>query len=167
LLAAARSRAPACILLDIHVPGKSGLDILKELHADNYPAPIFMISGKGDIPTAVDAIRSGAFDFIEKPFRRDGIVDRIKSAIKFFSSASNDDRSPVPLRNFSGREPLTRREQQVLALLTTGASNKEAAQQLGISPRTVEDHRASVMKKLGARNTAELIRIVLDDGRLN
>ena len=74
LLAVARSRTPSCILLDVHIPGKSGLDILKELHGEDYPAPIFMISGQGDIAMAVSAIKNGALDFIEKPFRGSEIV---------------------------------------------------------------------------------------------
>ena len=81
LLAVARTRAPSCILLDVHIPGKSGLDILKELHGEDYPAPIFMISGQGDIAMAVSAIKSGALDFIEKPFRGSEIVARLDEAI--------------------------------------------------------------------------------------
>ena len=81
LLAVARNRTPACILLDVHIPGKSGLDILKELHGEDYPAPIFMISGQGDIAMAVSAIKNGALDFIEKPFRGSEIVARLDEAI--------------------------------------------------------------------------------------
>ena len=82
LLAVARTRTPACILLDVHIPGKSGLDILKELHGEDYPAPIFMISGQGDIAMAVSAIKNGALDFIEKPFRGSEIVARLDEAIE-------------------------------------------------------------------------------------
>src|ERR1700745_4423812 len=81
LLAVARNRTPACILLDVHIPGKSGLDILKELRGEDYPAPIFMISGQGDIPMAVHAIKNGAIDFIEKPFRGSEIVARLHAAL--------------------------------------------------------------------------------------
>ncbi|TKW75621.1 MAG: response regulator, partial [Bradyrhizobium icense] len=81
LLSVARTRTPACILLDVHIPGKSGLDILKELHGEDYPAPIFMISGQGDISMAVSAIKNGALDFIEKPFRGSEIVNRLNEAI--------------------------------------------------------------------------------------
>src|SRR6195952_5404136 len=81
LLAVARSRIPACILLDVHIPGKSGLDILKELRGEDYPAPIFMVSGQGDIAMAVSAIKHGALDFIEKPFRGSDIVARLDEAI--------------------------------------------------------------------------------------
>src|SRR6201981_1211250 len=81
LLAMARNRTPACILLDVHIPGKSGLDLLKELHGEDYPAPIFMISGQGDIAMAVSAIKNGALDFIEKPFKGSEIVTRLEEAI--------------------------------------------------------------------------------------
>src|SRR5262245_59644263 len=85
LLAVARNRTPACILLDVHIPGKSGLDILKELRGEDYPAPIFMISGQGDIPMAVNAIKNGALDFIEKPFRGSEIVSRLTEAIDAYA----------------------------------------------------------------------------------
>lgn len=85
LLAVARSRTPACILLDVHIPGKSGLDILKELHGEDYPAPIFIISGQGDIAMAVSAIKNGALDFIEKPFRGNELVARLEEAIEAYA----------------------------------------------------------------------------------
>ncbi|WJR78688.1 response regulator [Bradyrhizobium sp. NP1] len=162
LLAVARSRTPACILLDVHIPGKSGLDILKELHGEEYPAPIFIISGQGDIPMAVSAIKHGALDFVEKPFRGSEIVMRLNEAITAYQRRQQEAAMPkVASLHFPGREPLTRREREVLEQFTAGASNKEAGRQLGISPRTIEDHRANIMKKLGARNAADLIRIVM------
>src|SRR5215467_2787536 len=81
LLASARGRTPVCIILDVHIPGRSGLDILKELNAQDYPAPIFIISGQGDIAMAVDAIKNGALDFIEKPFDAKGVLTRVRDAI--------------------------------------------------------------------------------------
>ena len=162
LLAVARTRCPSCILLDVHIPGKSGLDILKELHGEDYPAPIFMISGQGDIAMAVSAIKSGALDFIEKPFRGSEIVARLDEAIGAYARRqAEDSASKVASLHFPGREPLTRREREVLEQFASGASNKEAGRHLGISPRTIEDHRANIMKKLGARNAADLIRIVM------
>jgi len=160
LLAVARNRTPACILLDVHIPGKSGLDILKELHGEDYPAPIFMISGQGDITMAVSAIKSGALDFIEKPFRGTEIVARLNEAIGAYARRHAQNSSIATL-HFPVREPLTRREREVLEQFTSGASNKEAGRTLGISPRTIEDHRANIMKKLGARNAADLVRIVM------
>jgi FixJ family two-component response regulator len=162
LLAVARSKTPACILLDVHIPGKSGLDILRELHGEDYPAPIFMISGQGDIAMAVRAIKNGALDFIEKPFRGSEIVERLNDAIGAYQRRQAENSTPeVGSLHFPGREPLTRREREVLEQFTAGASNKEAGRTLGISPRTIEDHRANIMKKLGARNAADLIRIVM------
>ncbi|MBR0695547.1 response regulator transcription factor [Bradyrhizobium lablabi] len=162
LLSVARSRTPACILLDVHIPGKSGLDILKELHGEDYPAPIFMISGQGDIAMAVSAIKNGALDFIEKPFRGSEIVSRLNEAIDAYTRRqAENSASRIASLHFPGREPLTRREREVLEQFTSGASNKEAGRHLGISPRTIEDHRANIMKKLGARNAADLVRIVM------
>jgi FixJ family two-component response regulator len=167
LLAVARSRTPSCILLDVHIPGKSGLDILKELHGEEYPAPIFMISGQGDIAMAVSSIKSGALDFIEKPFRGNELVARLNEAIDAYARRKSDNAaaSKIQALHFPGREPLTRREREVLEQFTAGASNKEAGRQLGISPRTIEDHRANIMKKLGARNAADLVRIVMTAAR--
>jgi FixJ family two-component response regulator len=166
LLEVARSRTPSCILLDVNIPGKSGLDILKELHGEDYPAPIFIISGQGDIAMAVSAIKSGALDFIEKPFRGSEIVARLNEAIAAYARRQAErSASKIASLQFPGREPLTRREREVLEQFASGASNKEAGRQLGISPRTIEDHRASIMKKLGARNAADLIRIVLTGSR--
>ena len=166
LLAVARSRIPACILLDVHIPGKSGLDILRELRGEDYPAPIFMVSGQGDIAMAVSAIKNGALDFIEKPFRGSEIVARLDEAISAYTRRqAQGDASKIVSLHFPGREPLTRRERDVLEQFASGASNKEAGRQLGISPRTIEDHRANIMKKLGARNAADLIRIVLTASR--
>jgi FixJ family two-component response regulator len=159
LLAVARSRTPSCILLDVNIPGKSGLDILKELRGEDYPAPIFMISGQGDIAMAVSAIKNGALDFIEKPFRGSEIVSRLNEAIGAYARRYSASR--IASLHFPGREPLTRRERDVLEQFASGASNKEAGRQLGISPRTIEDHRANIVRKFGARNAADLIRIVM------
>lgn len=148
---------PACVVLDVHMPGRSGIDILKSLNAEHFPAPIFIISGQGDIPMAVEAIRNGAFDFIEKPFTADKVVERINQGIE-----ATRTRAPAEqVLDFSGAEHLTRREKEVLKEITDGSSNKEVGRKLGISPRTVEVHRARIMEKLGARNAADLVRIVL------
>jgi len=166
LLAVARTRTPSCILLDVNIPGKSGLDILKELRGEDYPAPIFMISGQGDIAMAVSAIKNGALDFIEKPFRGGEIVARLNEAIGAFARRQAENSSTkIGSLHFPGREPLTRREREVLEQFASGASNKEAGRTLGISPRTIEDHRANIMKKLGAKNAADLIRIVMTASR--
>jgi FixJ family two-component response regulator len=166
LMAAMRTQSPACILLDVHIPGKSGLDILKELSARNHPAPVIIISGKGDIAMAVDAIKSGALDFIEKPFSGSDVVVRVEDVIaadlKRKAMGRAEEKSQF---YFPGREPLTAREQEVLGQLVEGATNKEAGQTLGISYRTIEIHRARIMEKLGAKNAADLMRIVLSENR--
>src|ERR1700745_3382932 len=118
LLAVARSRTPAAILLDVHIPGKSGLDILKELHGEDYPAPIFMISGHGDIAMAVSAIKNGALDFIEKPFRGSELVTRLEAAITAYARRKQGPGSNVATLHFPGREPLTRRERAVAEQFT-------------------------------------------------
>src|ERR1700723_955239 len=113
LLAVARSRTPSCVLLDVHIPGKSGLDILKELHGEDYPAPIFMISGQGDIAMAVNAIKNGALDFIEKPFRGSEIVARLDEAIgAFVRRQAENSTSKMSSLHFPGPQPLKRRERQ-------------------------------------------------------
>jgi FixJ family two-component response regulator len=165
LLTVARERSPVCIFLDVHIPGGSGLDILKELNAEDYSAPIFMISGQGDIAMAVEAIKHGALDFIEKPFHGREVITRVQEAVAAFANRqARGIELNVSSLHFPGREPLTRREREILALLAAGASNKEAGRQLGISPRTIEYHRANVMKKLDAKNANDLLRIVLTRG---
>src|SRR5579871_4342304 len=131
-LAAARTRSPACIILDVHIPGKSGLDILRELSAQDYPVPIFIMSGKGDIPMAVEAVKNGALDFIEKPFRGGDVVASVRDAISADRRLKRNEAGPKRASfHFPNREPLTPREQDVLALLVSGATNKEAGQELG------------------------------------
>jgi two-component system response regulator FixJ len=165
-LAAARARTPTCILLDIQMPGRSGLDILRELNAQQYPVPIFIISGVGDIPMAVEAIRNGALDFIEKPFDGRTVVSRVRDAVGAWHHRASQARDFAAMQ-FPGHEHLTAREHDVLQQVATGASNKEAGRTLGISPRTVEVHRARIMEKLGAKNAADLVRIVLGYKRAN
>lgn len=161
-LEAARARVPACILLDVQMPGRSGLDVLKELNAQQFPAPILIISGQGDIPMAVEAIKNGALDFIEKPFRASDVAARVRDAIEAKARRAADAKSGALSGGaFPGHEQMTPREREVLSQLAAGASNKEAGRHLGISPRTVEVHRARIMEKAGAKNAADLVRIVL------
>jgi len=166
LLSAARQRTPACIILDVHMPGRSGLDILKELNADAYGAPILIISGQGDIAMAVDAIKNGALDFIEKPFDGQGVLRRVREAIDAWRRRQESTgSSSVRAARFPGRDLLTQREIDVLDQIASGASSKEAGRQLGISFRTVEVHRARIMEKLGAKYAVDLARIVFREGR--
>jgi FixJ family two-component response regulator len=162
-LAAVRQHQPDCIILDVHMPGRSGLDVLKELHQRQNAIPLFIISGQGDIPMAVDAIKSGALDFIEKPFHAETLVTRIREAIAAARRKAHAQAGSWLAPHFPGRDLLTPREFQVLELIAGGASSKEAGRHLGISPRTIEVHRARVMEKLGAKNTIDLVHIVLSE----
>jgi FixJ family two-component response regulator len=157
-LDAARSRTPICIILDVQMPGQTGIDLLKALKAEDYPAPVFIVSGSGDIPTAVEAIKSGAFDFIEKPVKASTVVTRVREAVDAWTRRNGNGNLP---HAFPGHDQLTSRERDVLGQIAAGSSNKQAGRELGISPRTIEVHRARIMEKLGARNAADLMRIVL------
>lgn len=162
LLSSARDRVPACILIEVRPPEKSGIGLLKALRAAEYPAPILVTSGQGDIPMAVEAIRNGASDFIEKPVTGNEILGRVRAAVEAPSRASSRGNflkvSPLHL---PVREPLSRRERDVLTHIVEGAPNKEIARRLNVSPRTVEDHRARILRKTGVRSAAELVRLVL------
>jgi two-component system response regulator FixJ len=161
-LDAARSRTPICIILDVQMPGMTGIDLLKALKAEDYPAPVFIVSGSGDIPTAVEAIKNGAFDFIEKPVKASTVVTRVREAVDAWSRRHSNGNLP---HAFPGHEQLTTRERDVLGQIAAGSSNKQAGRELGISPRTIEVHRARIMEKLGAKNAADLVRIALARSR--
>jgi FixJ family two-component response regulator len=161
LIHEARARTPACILLDLFMPGGSGLDILARLDARSYAAPIIVVSGRSDVQDVVEAIKRGAFDYIEKHRARETLVPRVQEAIAATADRSGGFRAwDQPLPTFAGASALTPREHQVLAQIVESASNKEAAAKLGISRRTVEIHRAHIMQKLGAKNSVDLMRIV-------
>jgi FixJ family two-component response regulator len=165
VIRATQEALPACILLDMYLPNESGLDILKQLDAAKFAAPIFIISGRGDIPTAVAAVKNGAFDFLEKQMDAETIVARVRKAVDAWARGRQNGRRGTVFPSTSpNRKPLTPREHEVLAHIAAGATNREAAASLGISPRTVDLHRAHIMHKLGARNSADLVRIVLGKG---
>jgi FixJ family two-component response regulator len=158
----ARARTPACIILDLHMPGGSGLDILNRLDARHYAAPILVVSGRSDIPCVVEAIKRGAFDYIEKHRITEDLLPRIREAVDAVAQRSPEYGVLAPAHPaFPGASRLTPREHEVLAQIVGCASNKEAATRLGISRRTVEIHRAHIMQKLGAKNSVDLMRIVL------
>jgi len=164
-LAAVPVKSPAALLLDVHLPGMSGLQLLKKLDAACYGAPIIMISADADVANAVDAVKSGAFDYLVKPIEGRELAARIEHAISVFTRRNGQQTGARPLKlEFPGQTALTPRERQVLNEIANGASNKEVGRRLGISPRTVEVHRARIMDKIGARNAADLVRIVLGGG---
>jgi two-component system response regulator FixJ len=151
---------PGCVLLDIRMPGMSGLELQQELNLRGATIPVIFMTGHGDIPMAVEAMQHGAFDFLQKPFRDQDLLDRIQKAIvrdaKLRKALSEHSRIRAHL------ETLTEREREVLDLLILGKQNKQIAQDLGVSPRTVEIHRARVMEKMDAQSVAELVRMMMD-----
>jgi len=148
---------PQCVILDVGVSPRSGLDVLAVLGGRNYPVPVFLTSRRADIPMAVAAIKAGAYDLIEKPVNGQSVIERVQVAVRQ-GKPTGGITSRLKLALSAG---LTARETEVLQHIVGGASNKAAGRLLTISPRTVEVHRARVMEKLGARNTADLVRIVL------
>ncbi len=168
-LYAMRVNVPSCVILDVIMPGKSGLDILDQLRGSNVRTPVFMMSGRGNIAIAVDAMKKGARDFFEKPFANDQIISSVRKAIDGFEGGGlhdqthlNADNVGTPGRYASLSPALTFRECAVLDEIINGSSNKDVGAKLGISRRTVEFHRANVMAKLGAKNTADLIRMTIN-----
>ncbi|QCI64342.1 response regulator transcription factor [Phreatobacter stygius] len=164
-LIALQHRAPDAILLDVHLPGPSGLDVLRQLNARKFTGPVVMISGHADIPMAVEAIKAGAVDLVEKPFDADKVIVQVIQALAVNARRRAERADPVAALGPDGASLLTPRERDVLQELVRGASNKEAGRSLGISPRTIEVHRARIMEKLGAKNAADLVRVIYDERR--
>jgi FixJ family two-component response regulator len=165
-LAAAKAQTPACIILDVQMPGQSGLDIPEGAQRAELSRADLHHLGVGDIPMAVEAIKSGALDFIEKPFDAATVVTRVREAIEAWARRAQRARKRRrPAKSFAGQDLLTARERDVLNQIAAGLSNKQAGRELGISPRTIEVHRARIMEKLGAKNAADLVRIVLSESR--
>ncbi|HET9714634.1 MAG TPA: response regulator [Pseudolabrys sp.] len=146
-----------CVVADVRMPGLSGLDLVRRFAEEGRSTPVILITGHGDVDMAVAAIKLGAFDFIEKPFDERRLLESIHSAT---SAASSRQRSADEIAEMRSRlQSLTERQRQVLELAVAGLSNKEIAARLGISFRTVENHRAWMMERMGARNLAELVRM--------
>ena len=148
-----------CLVLDIRMPGMSGMELQQQLNERRCRIPIIFITGHGDVPMAVEAMQSGAFDFIQKPFRDQELLDRIHQALTHDAAhrSEEEQRRAVLERHAS----LTPREREVMDCVVRGLANKVIAMDLELSQRTVEIHRARVMEKMGARSLAELVRMSL------
>ncbi len=154
------TRQPGCLVLDVRMPGTSGLELQQRLNLRGAVIPVIFITGHGDIPMAVEAMQRGAFDFLQKPFRDQDLIERIQRAL----GKDRENRAALGQRaRIRERlDSLTPREREVLALVTSGKANKVMAADLGLSQRTVEIHRAHVMEKMAASSVAQLVRMVLD-----
>lgn len=159
-LNAYRPEQPGCLVLDVRMPGMSGLELQQQLNLRGAMIPVIFITGHGDIPMAVEAMQHGAFDFLQKPFRDQDLIDRIQRAL------ATDQENRLMLKERDRvrlhLDSLTPREREVLALMMKGKPNKVMAAELGLSQRTVEIHRARVMEKTHASSLAQLVRMVMD-----
>ena len=155
---------PACVVTDVRMPNVSGLELQIALKKRDSSVPVILITGHGEIAMAVDAIKQGAFDFLEKPFDEERLIRSISNALEASRKLRDerDQRADLVARVAE----LSPRQREVMLLVAEGLSNKEIALRLDISPRTVENYRAWVMEKMGARGLAELVRMVmlLDEG---
>lgn len=160
LAAGLERRRPDIVVLNMQLGEESGLALLRRIKSMRAGTPVFMLADMPQQDAAVAAMKLGATDVVSKPIDSEHLLSGVRDALRqdVHLGAVQDGRRPVEVRGFS---QLTPREREVLQLITNGQSNKEAGRELGISPRTIEVHRARVMEKLGARNTADLMRIVL------
>src|SRR5246127_3392039 len=161
-LATYRPSQPGCLVLDVRMPGMSGLELQEQLNLRGAVIPVIFITGHGDIPMAVEAMQQGAFDFLQKPFRDQDLIDRIQRALAKDQTGRAQLRERARIKE--RLESLTAREREVLDLVTSGKPNKIMAADLGVSQRTVEIHRSRVMEKMGASSLAQLVRMIMDLG---
>ncbi len=152
-----------CLLLDIRMPGMNGLELQQQLNSAEVNLPIIFMTGHGDIPMAVDAMRAGALDFMRKPLREQDLLDRIQQALDY--EAGTRDNLLDRTRWLDRVASLTAREHEVFERIAEGEANKVVAIDLGISERTVEVHRAQVMKKLNVRTLAQLVKAKIEAER--
>ena len=148
---------PGCLVLDIRMPGLGGLELQEELIKRGNTLPIIFITGHGDVPMAVEAMQKGAVDFIQKPFRDQELLDRIREALATDEERREEQQAHAEVASRLAR--LTNREREVFDLVVTGNPNKVIAYELGVSQRTVEIHRARVMEKMQARSLADLVKM--------
>lgn len=151
---------PGCLVLDVRMPDMSGLQLQQELNRRGAVIPVIFITGVAEVPEAVEAMQHGAFDFLQKPISAQGLLDRLHRALAFDAATRA---SLMERRKMQARfDSLTDREREILSLVLEGLSNKEAAARMKLSARTVEIHRASLLRKVGARNTAHLVRMAME-----
>jgi FixJ family two-component response regulator len=146
-----------CLVLDVRLPGMSGLDFQSELARADIQVPIVFMTGHGDIPMSVRAMKAGASDFLAKPFRDQDMLDAVAAALQRDRKARDNERAAASLR--TSYEQLTTREREVMALVTAGLMNKQVAAELGLSEITVKIHRGQVMRKMSAKSLADLVRM--------
>jgi FixJ family two-component response regulator len=156
-LRAERPDAPSCLVLDVRLPGMSGLDFQTELTRSNINFPIIFISGHGDIPMTVRAIKAGAIEFLTKPFRDQDLIDAVQTGIERDRLRRQEASAVAHLEELLAT--LTTREREIMALVVTGRMNKQIAGELDLSEITVKVHRGSVMRKMGAKSLADLVRM--------
>jgi FixJ family two-component response regulator len=159
-LAAYDPAHPGCLVLDVRMPGMSGLELQRELNLRGAIIPVIFITGHGDIPMAVEAMQHGAHDFMQKPFRDEDLIQRVRRALDKDAKARAALEEHQAIRD--RLDSLTPREREVLVLMARGKPNKIMAHELSVSQRTVEIHRARVMEKSGASSLAELVRMVMN-----
>ena len=152
-----RPEGPACLVLDVRMPGLNGMDLQHELNQSGIHIPIIFITGHGDIPMSVRAMKAGAVEFLTKPFRSRDLLDAIRAAIERDRSAHKERSESGELRQHY--EQLTPREREVMALVVAGMLNKQIAGELATTERTIKFHRAHIMQKMNAKSLADLVRM--------
>jgi len=152
----------SCLVVDVRMPGASGIDLQRKLLEEGIAIPVIVISGHGDVPIAVEAMKLGALDFLEKPFRAQVLLDRVQEALAMDERQRKEraERASVA----GNWDLLTQREREVANLVVTGLTNKEIAARLGVSSQAIDAHRGKVFEKLGVHSVAELVKVALSVG---